>query len=136
LEDELRLAARQGDVAKVKEFLTKGANVDCASKRGFTPLISACIGGFVEVVEFLLQHKGCNLELKTVDGTTALFEACRKGHFEIVQQLVHAGADLDNADIDGFRPVFISSQEGNDDVVSQHDPCMFSSILFFFEQKI
>ncbi len=71
LNDQLLLAAEDGDTAAVQQLLDKGANIEATDKLGRTALIKAAIVGKTEVIKLLLD-KGANIEAKDQDGTTAL----------------------------------------------------------------
>jgi ankyrin repeat protein len=55
-ENELSLAARRSDTAKVKELLAKGVSANTKFRYGATALAFACDRGHVEIVKLLLEH--------------------------------------------------------------------------------
>ena len=53
--DELRDASSRGDLVKVRELITAGADINHVDNKGRTPLYIASETGHVEVVRELLQ---------------------------------------------------------------------------------
>lgn len=91
--DALRRAASAGDVAKVKELLAAGVDVNAANSYGGTALAFACDKGRAEVVNLLLEH-GADVNAKDrFYGATPLTWAVEKGHVEIVRALLAKGAE-------------------------------------------
>lgn len=90
--DELRRAAGTGDVAKVKELLDKGTDVNAANSYGATALASAADRGHTEVVKLLLD-RGANPDTQdTFYKLKPLSWAAQRGHVEIVRLLLDHGA--------------------------------------------
>ena len=90
--DALRRAASAGDVAKVKELLAAGVDVNAANSYGGTALAFACDKGQTAVVNLLLEH---GADVNTKDrfyGASPLSWAAEKGHVEIVRALLAKGA--------------------------------------------
>lgn len=91
-------AARDGDLAKLKQLLALGVNVESRDSQdtlSLPPLIWACWSGHLNIVRELLAARA-NVNLKQSDGITALHYACGHGHTEIVHALLAAGADIDS----------------------------------------
>lgn len=104
----VHIAAAQGDLYVVKQLLKK--NPAFLNKKepelGCTPLIGATIGGWKNVVEFLVK-RGAELDLQDNEGCTALIRAVsrcqhsawrKEEHRDIVEFLVARGAKLDLQD--------------------------------------
>jgi hypothetical protein len=90
--DALRRAASVGDVARVRELLAAGVDVNSANAYGGTALAFACDKGHLEVVKVLLD-KGADLEAKDrFYSSTPLQWAAVKGHAEIARMLLAKGA--------------------------------------------
>ena len=90
--DALRRAASTGDVAKVKELLAAGVDVNAANSYGGTALAFACDKGRTEVVNLLLEH-GADVNAKDrFYNATPISWAVGHGHAEIVQALLAKGA--------------------------------------------
>jgi len=97
-EDDLALAlcyaATSGDVVLVRRLLELGADPDALALLDHTALMSAVIGGHLELVDALLGA-GAALEVADPSGLTALAWAARvdPGHARILERLLAAGAD-------------------------------------------
>ena len=85
--------AYDGDAAKVRNMLEKGANVNHRDKFGGTALMNASLNGHGTIVKLLLE-KGAKLDLQSSDGWTALMMASKRGHEAIVKMLLANGANV------------------------------------------
>jgi ankyrin repeat protein len=87
-------AAYNGDVAKVQELLSAGANVNDRTSDGQTPLMTAAQKGYdescVEVVKLLLKN-GADVNATDTYGSSALRLAQRKGLTNMVNLLTSHG---------------------------------------------
>lgn len=86
---ELMLAARAGDVERVNELLSSGAQPDPDGIA--SPLFFAAQGGHVEIANILLGS-GANPNAVSTLGTP-LTIAARRGHGDVVRTLLRNGAD-------------------------------------------
>ena len=68
---------KNGHVDAAWLLLDKGAEVDRATKDGWTPLFIACQKGHVDVARLLLECDA-EVDLATKKGTTPLFTACAR----------------------------------------------------------
>jgi ankyrin repeat protein len=88
---ELNKAAENGDNTKIKELLSKGANIN-GTDTCMTPLMRAILTGHVETVKFLLIH-GANPGVKNdCSGVTAFNYADKIQSPEILRMLFRADA--------------------------------------------
>jgi len=62
----LHMAVREGDEAKVRQLLERGANVEERDSIGMTPVHFASIYGHLNVLNILLEH-GANINARTND---------------------------------------------------------------------
>ncbi len=83
-------AAMGGDLAKIKELVSAGVQVNLATDKGLSPLMLACFRNHKDVVEFLLQKKA-QVNAKDATGMTALMAAAKQGNVDILKALVKAG---------------------------------------------
>uniref|UniRef100_A0A673CQ07 Uncharacterized protein n=1 Tax=Sphaeramia orbicularis TaxID=375764 RepID=A0A673CQ07_9TELE len=88
----LMVAAEQGNLEIVQEFIRRGANVNLDDVDSWTALISAAKEGHIEVVKELLENNA-NLEHRDMGGWTALMWAAYKGRTDVAQLLLEKGAN-------------------------------------------
>ena len=109
--EDFLAAARKGDVAKLKELLDKGADVNTKTQYGATALAYACDKGHIEVVKLLLE-RGANVNVKdTFYGEVPMGWALMKNNVEIIKLLVDKGAQ------DKERVLTYAVQKGQIDLV-------------------
>ncbi|WP_264953933.1 ankyrin repeat domain-containing protein [Wolbachia endosymbiont (group A) of Endotricha flammealis] len=84
LNKELLIAAKGGDLNKVIDLISKGANVNVKDNNDDTPLHLAV--GYLDVVKYLIS-KGANINAKCKAGKTTLDIARDKGYNNIVEYL-------------------------------------------------
>jgi ankyrin repeat protein len=90
--DEIFVAVRAGDAARVKALLDQGVPVDAKARYDRTPLSFAAARGNVEIVRLLLE-RGADVKAKdTFYGATALDWAADSGNPEIARLLLAKGA--------------------------------------------
>jgi len=101
--DRAMVAAKSGDVAKLRRFVWLG---DYEILRGehngsnLTPLHWACAENHASAVEFLLSSKiGCNPNISKLNGFTPLHAAAANGHAEMCTLLIGLGANVNNQTI-------------------------------------
>ena len=83
----LRYAAWQGDGAKLRESLLKGAKVDAADSDGFSALVVAARWNRVSILQSLIVVHGADIDHRTRLGQTALDVAVEHGHTEAEEYL-------------------------------------------------
>jgi len=112
-------AAKAGDVPVMQTLLSKGANVNLATRFGITPLMAAAGLGTKEEdttgrrkteAEAVAAIKLCldaGADVNAIDnqGDTALHGAAQKGYDQVVQFLAGHGAKLDVKDKKGRTPL-------------------------------
>lgn len=92
---EINQAAENGDTAKFNQLLKdKTLDLNSQDDAGMTPLMSAALGGNLEISKKLLARK-VNLEIKNQAGDTALAVAVTNDQFEVARLLINAGANVD-----------------------------------------
>jgi outer membrane protein assembly factor BamB len=103
-EEELREAARRGDLEKAKALLDAGVFVDAKNRYGATALFFAADKGHVSMVELLLS-RGASIEIAdTFYGMTPLARALGSGHEDAALALLKktvAAGKLDRKSYDG-----------------------------------
>eukprot|EP00921_Rhytidocystis_pertsovi_P008676 GHVQ01014135.1.p1 GENE.GHVQ01014135.1~~GHVQ01014135.1.p1 ORF type:complete len:297 (+),score=33.01 GHVQ01014135.1:916-1806(+) len=133
-ETALHLAARENHHEPTTILLTNGADPNCQSPYGFTPLHVASERGYLNAMRALLaSYESGKESCKTGDGSksmlgqckvdatdqqrqTPLHRAAHKGHCEACQLLIQHGATVDFADEVGDTPLSVALRSG-----SSHD---------------
>ena len=106
--------AAQGDVARVRELLGRGASVDQRDSGGRTTLYHGSHGGHVSVVRELLD-RGAGVDACAHDGWSPLLVAAARGHTAVVEELLAHGADANVRDGDGGTPLMHAAIYGQTD---------------------
>ena len=137
--------AAAGDVARVREALARGANVDACDSRGFTALYYAYAGGDVAAelrargaadgerahrgilhaagdgnTALVLDLVACGADVNAryeAGGWMPLINACLRGHAATVAELLRLGADVNAQDRDGLSSLLFAAWKGHIDVV-------------------
>ena len=129
LDEDILYASANGKVEQVRELLEIGANVNAATKSGWTPLHFAdlCNGwtplhfasadGDEAMVTLLLKH-GADVNAVNEDMWTALLWASFKGHFWVVRLLLEKGADVKVAGVEKDTPLHWACCKGHEAVVT------------------
>ena len=96
--DDLREAARAGDLARVRALLDRGVKADSEGRHGLTPLMLAAAGGRLDLARLLVE-KGASVNARErFFGQTVLAHAARGKHAEMVRWLLeHGSTDADGA---------------------------------------
>lgn len=109
-------AAKNGNIVKVKELISRGADVNAKTNQNATALIYASLNGHTETVKELIA-KGADLNAKTNEGFTAIMYASQNGHTDVVKELIEKGADVNAKTNNGFTALTISLSNGHTDIV-------------------
>ncbi|CAM9399381.1 unnamed protein product, partial [Ectocarpus fasciculatus] len=113
LEQELYLAARDGDTARIRELLKQGANLHSRDptqgQTAFTLMHAAASGGAEELIRFI-HSIGVNVNCTDESGATPLFYAVDKGNDDAVDALLLLGADVNASRQDGSTPLIAAVQ--------------------------
>ena len=136
LDDNLLLAAEQGNFDMVKQTIREGANVNHADPNGFSVLVNALSHYQLELIEYLILRGAVTrlhpslvgppveLALEAYGDQTrqqqlneALLTAAEAQNFEEVKRLLDAGADINAADEDGFTVLVTALSSYQLDVV-------------------
>ena len=110
-------AAGQGDLAAVRDQLSKKSDVNVQAIDGSTALKVATDAGHVDVVNALLAH-GADVNRRDKTGRTPLSDAVLHGHAAIASLLLEKGADPNVKTAFG-EPVLIAAlQSGREHIIS------------------
>lgn len=109
---ELRMAARSGDLKKVRTLLKNSPNrVDKFA------LIWAAQNGHDQIVAELIEAGADVKSVTAAGGTNALDLAAQNGHLEIVQMLIRSGANVNKRAMEGWTPLMKAAFFGHKAIV-------------------
>jgi cytochrome c len=109
-------AVKDGDIAKVKQLIAGGEDVNQNHRNLGTPLHQASILGSQELTELLIVH-GANVNADHKIFGTPLFMAARKGNVGMAAALIAHGADVSARWTDGSTPLHAAAEGGHAEVV-------------------
>jgi ankyrin repeat protein len=120
----IQAAASKGNLAMVKELLSRGADINAPAGTiyGRTALQAACCLGMpnLELVRFLLDNDAdVNAQPGIMQGLTALQGAAIQGHIKVATLLLDRGAEVngDVAEADGRTALDGAAEHGRLDMV-------------------
>jgi len=88
-------AIRAGDLARARDLVLSGVNVNARDADGFTSLMIAAGLGQPQMVELLLNSGADVLVLEPLMGATALHKAAQSGNRDVIILLLDNGAFVD-----------------------------------------
>ncbi|XP_071114948.1 serine/threonine-protein phosphatase 6 regulatory ankyrin repeat subunit C-like [Haliotis cracherodii] len=97
----LMFAATEGHRDMFDVVMRKGGNASLVDINGENILHSACLGGNVEMVKYILSQNISDINCKRVDGRTPLLVAAAEGHKDVFDLLLSKGDDVSAVDGDG-----------------------------------
>lgn len=107
----LLLAAREGQVAVVRQLLRAGAQVE-GDDSTLTPLAAAALRGHLPMVQVLLRA-GARPDATGRGDQTPLILAIRHQHLPVVRELLAAGANTAVTDRSGDGPLVLAIRQDN-----------------------
>jgi ankyrin repeat protein len=114
----LHYAVLEGHEEVVNLLLRAGAQANCETTSGITPLMLASMEGRVDWVRMLLPHLAVSdLDHSFAYGRTALYFAADGGHEEVTDLLLSHGAHASPRDHIGLTPLMHASCRGHLGVV-------------------
>ena len=111
----LMIAAANGAVARMTEYLQSPLDVDQQDVEGNTALIYAVNNNQIESASILLDN-GANPNLANNGGATPLAYALQHGHRELATMLIEAGAELELPEL---SPKEIGIESGHQGLVTE-----------------
>ncbi|XP_038154474.1 ankyrin repeat and protein kinase domain-containing protein 1 isoform X2 [Cyprinodon tularosa] len=112
----LHFTVASGDAESVKHVLSLGAEVNCTTARGYTPLIIAVLQRFSDIISLLLEH-GADATQGDEDQWTPLHFAAQNGDDRTIRLLLEKGAEADAQEKAGWMPLHLACQNGHETVV-------------------
>lgn len=115
-EEELIIAAHEGEEDSVNQYLKLGVNIEAVDNEGRTVLYTAARAGHESVVKLLL-NKGAKIEAKRTYGWTPLLCAISNRHLGITKLLLEKGANLEANTDDGSTGLHQAAFNGDIELV-------------------
>ena len=106
----LHQAAFDGDDARVRALIEKGADVNAAGPREWTPLHFAVVAGKAEAAGLLLE-RGADANARGQYDLAPLHWAALEGRAELVPLLVARGARTEARNLYGMTPLMLAADE-------------------------
>ncbi|XP_045885733.1 ankyrin repeat and protein kinase domain-containing protein 1 [Micropterus dolomieu] len=104
------------DAESVERVLSLGAEVNCMTARGYTPLIIAVLHRLHDIISLLLEH-GAVTTQGDEDQWTPLHFAAQNGDDKTARLLLDKGAVADAREKAGWMPLHLACQNGHETVV-------------------
>uniref|UniRef100_U3K941 Ankyrin repeat and EF-hand domain containing 1 n=1 Tax=Ficedula albicollis TaxID=59894 RepID=U3K941_FICAL len=101
---DINYLVKERDFVSLQKAFDAGVPVDIKDRYYKTPLMVACAGGNIVLVEFLLE-KGADVNATDNFLWTPLHHACYNGHLDIAELLVNAGASVNAPAIGNATPL-------------------------------
>ncbi|KAF0030448.1 hypothetical protein F2P81_017179 [Scophthalmus maximus] len=111
----LHYTVASGDAESVERVLSLGADVNCATARGYNPLIIAVLHRLHDIIPLLLE-RGASATQGDEDQWTALHFAAQNGDDRTVRLLLDKGAVADAREKTGWMPLHLACQNGHETV--------------------
>jgi cytochrome c len=109
-------AVKDGDIAKVRQLIANGEDVNQNQRSLGTPLHQASLLGSRELAELLIAH-GANVNADNKIFGTPLYMAARKGNEGVAAVLIAKGADVGALWKDGTTPLHAAAEGGHAGVI-------------------
>lgn len=140
IDDALIKASKNGDLSKVRQLFTEGAQANVKNRLGVTPLLAAAMGGHTAIVQVLVENdvkvnavpaglrdwalSAARIPLDEEDitqaaarGDTALIIAVRQGHTDTVRYLLDHGADVNRPNRQNESALFVAAELGRAEIM-------------------
>ncbi|XP_012723545.2 ankyrin repeat and protein kinase domain-containing protein 1 [Fundulus heteroclitus] len=111
----LHFTVASGDAESVKHVLSMGAEVNCTTARGYTPLIIAVLKRFYNIILLLLEH-GASATQGDEDQWTPMHFAAQNGDDRTIRLLLEKGAEAHAQDKAGWTALHLACQNGHETV--------------------
>ncbi|MBA3916128.1 MAG: ankyrin repeat domain-containing protein [Acidobacteriales bacterium] len=102
---QLWMATFNGQLDQVKSAIAQGADVNFRGKGGVSPIVVAARNGYLEIVQYLVEHGATIDQRDNVREKSALLAAAFKGHSDISAYLIEHGADVNAQAVNGWTPL-------------------------------
>ncbi len=102
----------------VAALLNSGANVNKADQDGWTPLHIAIYGGYVDVIDLLLETNMIDVNALTTLDMSPLHLAILMNSTKTAHDLLHRGADVNQIDCQGSTALYMAISQRNLDMMN------------------
>lgn len=137
--DNLPIAARNNNLARIKELLAAGYNIDWHLKRKSNALWEACEAGNFELVKFLVEN-GADINIDIYDisdyGLGALRYASMADHYNIMKYLLEKGADPDSPDLDTGHTILMDRLQNYKEKLKKDKEIKIIKLLIEFKADL
>ncbi|MEU0267291.1 ankyrin repeat domain-containing protein [Nocardioides sp. NPDC006303] len=113
MNEQLIKAAWDNDVARARQLVQAGADVNYEDETQQSAYLIAASEGYVDLLDLTLRN-GAEINAKDSYNGTALIRAAERGHADIVGRLVQAGIDLDHVNNLGWTALHEAVVLGDD----------------------
>ncbi|EGD40029.1 ankyrin repeat protein [Nocardioidaceae bacterium Broad-1] len=113
MNEQLIKAAWDNDVARARELIRAGADVDYQDDTQQSAYLIAASEGYVDLLDLTLRN-GADINAKDSYDGTALIRAAERGHADVVGRLMQAGIDLDHVNNLGWTALHEAVVLGDD----------------------
>ncbi|MFE6645795.1 ankyrin repeat domain-containing protein [Nocardioides sp. NPDC057772] len=113
MNEQLIKAAWDNDVARARQLIEDGADVNHQDDTQQSAYLIAASEGYVDLLDLTLRN-GADINAKDSYDGTALIRAAERGHADIVGRLVQAGIDLDHVNELGWTALHEAVVLGDD----------------------
>ena len=113
---DLQVAVKAHDLARVRELLDAGANVNARDALGATPLHDAAWNGYQDLARLLIERHADVNARHLEAGSTPLHYAVIKDEKEMAELLLDHGADLAATYRSGATALHLAADRGYTDV--------------------
>lgn len=116
-EGDLFDAAREGDTARIEQYVRIGQKVNLTNEDGYTPFILATYHGHVKAAATLLAH-GADACATDPKGSNAFMGVAFKGHLAMAEWLLaHTSCNINHQNNAGQTALMMASLFGHDALV-------------------
>jgi uncharacterized protein len=112
MSENIWIAASDGRLDHVQEFVAGGVSVNSKDESGYSPLTAAVSYSHVDLAKWLLDN-GADANIRDEDGDTPLHQ-CEDA--ECAKLLIEAGADLFAENGEGKVPYVVAKEDHRKDV--------------------
>ena len=100
----------------VKYTIEKGADINCKTSDGFSPILLLCSNNNLKHIEALLQHEP-QINCQDPEGWSPLMYAVKHNHLTTVQLLLSNGADVNLQENQGKTALMLAFENQRSDIV-------------------